>query len=519
MSDHHDAGGGLSAATSTVTRLEADGLQKSFAGRTVLHPFRLTIGSGEIHALLGQNGSGKSTLIKVLSGLHEPDFPAVCLVGGRQLTFGVPSSSHDLGLRFVHQELGLIATETVVDNLSYLSGYETRFGTIRSRDALGRAEKMLATVGIEIDPRTPVSELSAVQRTGVAVARAIGMDFEATQVLVLDEPTATLPEEEVEHLHAMLRNAAAGGVGILYVTHHLEEVYRLASTLSVLRDGELVLSGAVAQTERSAVVHALVGSELEAVHRETVAVATGATARVVVRSIEGGSLRGASFEAYPGEIVGISGVDGSGRESVLGAVYGSVPRTGGAVTISGVELPAHTPRRTKAMRVGYLPPDRKVAGAFLPLTAAENITVADLNTVYRRGWLRLRSEKEQALSWFQRLHVRPSDGLDREFATFSGGNQQKIIFAKWLRTDPLVLLLDEPTQGVDVGAKAEIHRQIIAACNAGMAVVVSSTDLEELATLCDRILLMASGRVVDEMTGGGFTAQEITRRSNQISVS
>jgi ribose transport system ATP-binding protein len=343
----------------------------------------------------------------------------------------------------------------------------------------------------------------------------MGLGSDSAHVLVLDEPTATLPDMEVEHLHGMLRTAASSGVAILYVTHHLDEVFRLAQSVSVLRDGFLVASGPVGETDRNSLVRSLVGSELEAVHRDQ-NITTGHDAKrasvLSVEDLRSGLIKGLSLRVAPGEIVGFAGVTGSGRESALGAIFGSVPRQGGEVRIASTVLPPFDPSASTAAGVAYVPPDRKISGAFLHLTAAENLTIGDLKPVWRRMWLHVKEEASQARDWFARLSVRPQDAIQQEFVTFSGGNQQKIIFGKWLRTDPLVLLLDEPTQGVDVGAKAEIHRQIISACEGGLAVVISTSDTEELAALCDRILFMHGGQVFDELSGGNITDVDINRR-------
>ena len=256
-------GGGASGATTLlVPALFTDGLAKTFGTRTVLQPFELRIAPGEIHALLGQNGSGKSTLIKILSGFHVPDEGGNCYVLGEPLEFGNPAASNRLGLRFVHQDLGLIASSSILDNLAFTRGYESSFGTIRGRSELARAKRALAVVGLELDPKALVATLSPAQRTGVAVARAVYQDEGSAAVLVLDEPTATLPTEEVEHLHTMLRRTAAEGVGILYVTHHLDEVFQLASHVSVLRDGYLVESSRVEDINHATLVHRLVAVNL-----------------------------------------------------------------------------------------------------------------------------------------------------------------------------------------------------------------------------------------------------------------
>lgn len=500
--------------TDVAPALHIDGVAKSFHGRTVLHPFELRIAPGEIHALLGQNGSGKSTLIKVLSGFHQPDSGGTVLVAGQPLPPGSAESAHRLGLRFVHQDLGLVDASSIVDNLLFGHGFPTRFGTVRAAAARRRCAAALHAVGLDLDPGVPVAALTPAQRTGVAVARAMFASDERARVLVLDEPTATLPAEEVDHLHGTLRRAAGQGVAILYVTHFLDEVYRLADAVSVLRDGYLVTTSAVEEIERPKLVHHLVGGELEGVRREARRPAPGHGASFVVRDLRAGRIRGVDLGAASGEILGVYGLTGSGRESLLAAVFGATTRESGHVLLAGREI-RPSPGGSIAAGIGYLPPDRKVSGGCLALPAAENLTLPSLRTFWARGWLSKRGESAEVRDWFGRLQVRPGDGIRLPLSSFSGGNQQKVLLGKWLRLEPKVLLLDEPTQGVDVGAKAELHRQILKAAESGAVVVVSSTDVEELATLCDRVLVMRDGVVAEDLCGDDVTEREINRSSHQ----
>jgi ribose transport system ATP-binding protein len=503
-----------SGATQRVSALHAEGLRKTFGMRTVLHPFELEIPQGEIRALLGQNGSGKSTLIKILSGFHMPDEQATCLVRGKQLEFGSPAKSGELGLRFVHQDLGLIASTSVLDNLAYTRGFQKRFGTIRGKAELARARAALDMVGLHIDPKVMVASLTPAQQTGVAVARAVYQDDEGSAaVLVLDEPTATLPLDEVEHLHAMIRATVKHGLGVLYVTHHLDEVFRLADTVSVLRDGHLVESCDVKGIDHATLIHRLVGSELEAVTRErTPAIAAkqrGTTLRI--SDIHSDFVRGVSLDARSGEIVGIYGLTGSGRESILGAVFGAVPRAFGDVEIDGKSVPPFSPVQSIAAGIGYLPPDRKVNGGVMQLDATENLTMVNVRPFWKAGFLRGNLERSEARAWFERLQVSPRDGVAQPLASFSGGNQQKIVLGKWLRMGSRVLLLDEPTQGVDVGAKAQLHRVIMEAASDGAIVLLSSTDLEELTAICDRVIVLRHGTVSADLTGDDVNEARITR--------
>jgi ribose transport system ATP-binding protein len=505
-------GGSGSGSAQRVPALRAAGLQKTFGARTVLHPFELEIQQGEIRALLGQNGSGKSTLIKILSGFHTPDEQVTCLVRGEQLEFGNPAKSGRLGLRFVHQDLGLIATSSVLDNLAFTRGYQTRFATISRKAELARARAALDMVGLHVDPERLVASLTPAQQTGVAVARAVYQDEGSAAVLVLDEPTATLPAEEVEHLHAMIRSTVKHGLGVLYVTHHLDEIFRLADTVTVLRDGRVVESCDVASIDHATLIHRLIGSDLEAVTRErTPAVASrkrGTTLRI--SDIHSDFIRGVSLDATSGEIVGIYGLTGSGRESILGAVFGAVPRTFGDVQIDEKSVPPHSPTRSIAAGIGYVPPDRKINGGVMQLDATENLTLVDVRPFWKFGFLRGKLERAEATTWFARLEVSPRDAVAQPLASFSGGNQQKIVVGKWLRMGCRVLLLDEPTQGVDVGAKAQLHRVIMEAASDGAIVLISSTDLEELTAICDRVVVLRGGTISADLTGDDVNEARIT---------
>jgi ribose transport system ATP-binding protein len=515
----NEGGGAIGVTTLVAPAVQMVNLAKTFGSRTVLHPFELSLIPGEIHALLGQNGSGKSTLIKILSGFHLPDEGGNCYVKGEPLEFGNPHGSYRTGLRFVHQDLGLISSSTVLDNLAFTSGYDTRLGAIRRNKALARAQESLSAVGLDVNPHALVATLTPAQRTGVAVARAIDFGGGAAVALVLDEPTATLPTEEVEHLHSMLRVAASAGVAILYVTHHLDEVFRLADQVSVLRDGYLVESCPVSGIDRATIVHRLVGSELEAVQRDKRDAGSAPTqaTEFTVSDLRTEFIRGVSLTARAGEILGVYGLTGSGRESLLGAIFGALPRDGGIVRVNDVAVPPYRPTKSIARGIGYLSPDRKISGGFMHMNATENLTIVNLGRFWKRGMLRNKDEELESARWFERLQVRPLDGLRNVLASFSGGNQQKIVLGKWLRMAPKVLLLDEPTQGVDVGAKAELHRQIIGASTNGAVVIVSSTDVEELASLCDRVLIMRNGEFATELVGDSVNEADINRSFHGVS--
>ena len=504
---------GTSSAEAARHALVARGLSKAFGGVPALNSVDLTIGSGEVHALLGENGSGKSTFIKVLSGFHRPDAGEVT-IDGRPVTLGSAESAYASGCRFVHQDLGLVETESVLDNLYLNAGFPSRWGTVLGGAARTRAREELAVVGLEgLDLRAPVAALSPAVKTGVAVTRALLRDDSVeARLLVLDEPTATLPDDEVRQLLDIVHRVAGAGVGVLYVTHRLDEVFEVADTVTVLRAGHRVATEPIAALDRRRLINLLVGSELDETHAVSEALHSehGETV-LAVRALDAGPVRGLDLDVRPGDLIGIAGITGSGRETVLGALFGATPRDGGTIEVDGRPVPSMRPNAAMACGLAYLPSDRKVHGGLMELSARENLTLADLSPFWKRFRLSRTAEVAEAGVWFERLGVRPSGGHDRALSTFSGGNQQKVLFGKWLRRRPKVFLLDEPTQGVDVGAKAELHRQLLSAAEAGAAVVVSSSDVDELAALCHRVLVLRDGRVVADLTGPNVSVGSITR--------
>jgi len=500
---------------STHPVLAATGVAKRFAGTVALAGLDFSIEQGEVRALLGENGSGKSTFIKILSGYYDPDPGAVVRINGTAMHLGSPDSSYSLGARFVHQDLGLVDTSSVLDNLYLNGGFPSFLGTIRRREALREARADLARVGLEnVDPRALVGSLTPAAKTGVAVARALRTDSGTpVRLLVVDEPTATLPDNEVQHFLEIIRLVAGTGVGVLYVTHRLDEVFDVADRVSVLRDGHLVATEETDKLDRRQLIDLLLGTELDELHAvaETLDPDTGAAPVLEVESLDAGALQDITLAVRPGEIVGIAGITGSGRESLLGVIFGARPREAGSVRVEGAELPSGRPDRAMASRMGYVPPDRKLLAGIMDFSARENISLSDLSPFWRRLRIRRKAERAEAKGWFERLDVRPSGQVENKLLTFSGGNQQKVVMAKWLRREPAVLLLDEPTQGVDVGAKAQLHRLLVEAAAGGAGILVSSSDVDELAALCQRVIVLRDGRVANLLRGTSVTVPNIAR--------
>lgn len=482
-------------------RLEIRSLSKTFASARVLTNLNLTIAPGEIHGLVGENGSGKSTCIKIIAGFHRADPGGAVLIDGAVLAPGDPAAPHDFGVRFVHQDLGLIDGLSVADNLLLGDRYPLRFATIRGRELRSQAASSLRRIGLDLDPSTPVGALTPAVRTGVAIARALGREGAIQpKLLVMDEPTASLPSHEADALIGILKAVAATGVSVLYVTHRLDELFVLTDQLTVLRDGVTVAQRPTSTLDRAALVELLVGTELE----ETSAAAsatpgTGGEDRLKVESLRAGPLRDVSFVAGEREVLGIAGIAGSGREQLLGAVFGAQKVDAGRVWLDGCQMVPGRPDRSIAAGMAMLPADRKRLGGLMDMSGRENLVIADVPAFWHFPTLRRAEERAEATRWWDRLAVRPAGSSEAPLRTFSGGNQQKILMAKWLRRAPKVLLVDEPTQGVDIGAKARIHQELLHSAEAGTTVVVASSELEELVALCHRVLVLREGRLAAEI--------------------
>lgn len=496
--------------------LQVRHLSKTFARVRALSDFDLDVGVGEVVALVGENGSGKSTLIKILSGYHEPDSGGTVHIVGNQLTTGSAESSYRLGCRFVHQDLGLIPNLSVLDNMALGAGYSCRrLGTISWRKTRSNISADLQRLSLTLDLDAKISELTPARRASIAIARALRSDPHGkAQLLVLDEPTATLAAGEVEQLLDLIRTIAATGVGVLYVTHHLDEAFRVADRGAILRDGRLVAVRKISELDHQTVVSLMVGRELDEIHDAATRLTRLTDAPTLeVAELCADNIQGVSFSAYPGEILGIAGITGSGRETLLGAVFGGTRRESGSVRVSGTLIPSERPDCAMASGMAFLPPDRKTLGAVMDLSAKENLTLGSVGSFRTLGG-RISSRREKAESdrWFRRLDIRPADAVDSPLSIFSGGNQQKVLFAKWLRRGPVVFLLDGPCEGVDVGARTTLHKQLVEAAAEGLTVIVASTDVDELVALCSRVLVLRGGVIAAELSGDQIRAATVTKR-------
>lgn len=488
--------------------LDIRDLSKTYPGQVALDHAMLQVRPGEVHALVGQNGSGKSTLIKLLGGYVKADHGAqVQLLGQPVDLWSMPHDQRRL-IRIVHQDLGLVPTLSAVENLGLGRGFARGFaGRLLWRREVRRAQSLLLRFGLAPDVRQPVGQLSAAERAAVAIVRAL-QDFEAGTpgLLILDEPTASLNRGEVDALFREVRRVAELGVGVLFVSHALDEVLELADRVTVLRDGKVVASGVDAGSlDAAALVELIVGRKASDLYPET----RPDVGRELLEAemIYGITLRGLTFKLYRGEVLGFAGLVGSGREEVASSLFGATPRFAGKVLLGKTKVFA-TPRDSIRAGLAFVPADRKNAGLDPQERLVEHVPLPRLGPAQGRIRLRHRRLRHDVAEWVERLDVQPPV-LSRRMEKFSGGNQQKAVLARWLRTEPKVLLLDEPTQGVDVGAKASIYAQITDAASRGLGVIIASSDAEELVHLCHRVLIMRSGAVAAELTGPSLTEERL----------
>jgi ribose transport system ATP-binding protein len=494
---------------SPTPALEVRGLSKTFTGQRALVGVDLELQPGEIRALVGQNGCGKSTMIKVLAGYHDPDPGAEVHVDGQPLALGTAGAGDHAGLRFVHQDLGLVPTLDTCDNLAMGHGYErNRVRLISWRREQRLARETLRDLGYDFDVRQPTSHLVISQRTAIALARALSPRSTPPRVLVLDEPTANLPATEIKRLFEVVRSVRDRGVAVLFVSHHLDEVFGLCDTVTVLRDGRHVITRPVEGLDEDALIALMIGRTLEEFPAPAEAVGEAGEPVLRVRDVHSGVLAGVDLDVRPGEIVGVAGITGSGREELALALFGGVHRTG-TVSVAGRAVEEHRPDRAVAAGLALVPAERHANAAFLESTLRENVSIVNPGAFLNRGLLSRRREVSEVTTWLQKLKVRPPHP-ERALATLSGGNQQKVMLARWMRQKPTVLVLDEPTQGVDVGAKADIHVLVEEAAAQGAAVVIVSTDHSELTRLAERVVVLRNGRVADELRRPNIDPDRIT---------
>jgi ribose transport system ATP-binding protein len=487
-----------------VARVAISGLSKTFVAQRVLDNVELTVVGGEVHALLGENGSGKSTLIKILAGVYHPDAGASIRICGHPLAPGSPRDSNRLGLRFVHQNLGLIEGLTAIENVALGQGFLHSRGFIDWRAQREKTVRLLARLGVSFDVECQVRELRPVDRTAVAIARALDDDGVESQVLVLDEPTAALPPSEVGALFSLVERARSAGKSVIYVTHRLDEVFRLADRVTVLRDGVSQGTRLVRDLDTQALLRMILGDAADTMFDRKATTHSTALDRATTLSVQDfvtDRLGGIAFDVGAGEVIGFAGLTGSGREHVARGLVGDVPSHVRMVNGRGKVCVNPTPSKAKKFGLALVLPSTGQGAGIREFTLAENLTLPSLSRYTRFGLLRKRNELQEMARWISELYIRPADP-HRAFALLSGGNQQKVVFSKWLSLAPDVLVLENPTNGVDVGARQAIYELIRHEAAKGRSFVVCSSDVDDLVAVCHRVFVLIDGMIRYELNAG-----------------
>jgi ABC-type sugar transport system ATPase subunit len=480
--------------------VQLQGISKRFPGVLAVDDVNLDIYPGEVHVVAGENGAGKSTLMKLLSQVERPTRGEI-LINGQPVHFHGPKYAQSLGVSMVYQEFALAPHLTIAQNM-FLGQEPMRLGLIDRSAEVRQARALLQRVGLNIDPRRLVSDLSVAEQQMVEIAKSLALD---AKILIMDEPTATLTGREIEELFAAIRQLTARGIAILYISHRLDEIFRIADRVTVMRDGRVVATLPRNEIDEQKLIRLMVGRDLEHLYPKP-ATSIG---EVVLRA-EGITrshvLHNCSFEVRAGEILGLAGLVGAGRTELARAVFGADPRDGGTIWLDGRQLQIKTPHVAIAHGIGYLTEDRKRNGLALNLGVDQNITLANLPML--AGLLDLGKEKRIAVRARDQLKIR-TPSIRQRVELLSGGNQQKVIVARWLETKARVLFFDEPTRGIDVGAKAEMFELIGTLAQDGHAIVLISSYLPELLNMCDRILVMREGHIVGSVDRTQFSEERI----------
>jgi ribose transport system ATP-binding protein len=482
------------------------GITKTFHGFTALHDVNLTIYPGEVHALMGENGAGKSTLMKILAGAYIADAGEI-RIDGQSIKMTDPGQARDLGIAIIYQELNLAPNLTVAENI-FMGSEVTKGGTLIDQDGMRRkAAEVLENLDASFEAGDLVSTLSIAEQQQVEIARALK---DKSRILVMDEPTAALSDRETLKLFEIVRRLRAEGIAIIYISHRMEEVYALADRVSVIRDGGYI--GSLEKSEISAerLVEMMVGRPLQDLYEHKRQTSPGSVVLEVTNLSDGRKVKSASFQLHAGEIVGLAGLVGAGRTEIARLIFGADRKASGEIKLEGRSLNISTPDDAIEAGIAYVPEDRKDLGLFLEISSGENITMNVLGREAKAGIINSNALFKIVADAINNLGIRLASPSIRAM-DLSGGNQQKLLLARWLAINPKVLLLDEPTRGVDIGAKSEIYRIISDLAANGVAILMISSELPEIVGMSDRVLVMRAGRLVGEV--GGSTGEAITQEN------
>ena len=489
----------------TAPILALDGASKSYGAVRAVRGASLSLSAGEVRALVGENGAGKSSIVRLLAGVTRPDAGTV-LVDGQPVEFHGPADARDAGVAVIYQEPTLFPDLSVAENVMMGRQPLASWRRIDRRALRTQVQDLLDRLGVELDADEPVRGLSIADQQIVEIAKALSFD---ARVLIMDEPTAALSGREVERLFGVVQTLKDRGSAVLFISHRLEEVFAICDTITVLRDGEVTWDGPAAGLTTDELVRKMVGRELKQLFPKQAA-EIGPSVLEVSRLTREGEFTDVSFEVRRGEIVALAGLVGAGRSEVARAIFGIDKRDAGTVTIDGVAIKNGSPSAAMAAGIGLVPEDRRQQGLVMDLSIERNIALTRLQALGRMGVIGRGAEQELAADWAQRLQIKLHRFSD-PVGFLSGGNQQKVVLGKWLATGPRLLIIDEPTRGIDVGTKAEVHRLMSELAGEGLAVLMISSELPEVLGMADRILVMREGRLVAEFPRGEANEENVVR--------
>ena len=494
------------AEDNAQTLIRAEGVRKEFPGVLALNDVDFTLRSGEVHVLLGENGAGKSTLIKIFSGLYKKDGGRI-FIDGKETEIGTPLEALKLGISTIYQEFNLVQTLTVAENI-FLGKEKMKGRLIDWKRMYSEANSLLESLDMHVDSRTAVRDLGVAEKQMVEIAKALS---EKAKVLILDEPTAVLTAREIEKLFAIIKNLRSQGVGIIYISHRLEEIPLVADRVTVLRDGALVGTIGIDDGDQATWIRMMVGRELKDKFPAR-QVERGEELLRVENLCREGVLDNISFTLHRGEVLGVAGLVGAGRTELGRAIFGADKVSGGRIFLHGKAIKISSPSDAIANRICYLPEDRKSHGVVLILSVGNNLTLASLDRLSFKNIINRKKEKKLADEYVAKLQIR-TPGLDRKVMFLSGGNQQKVVIAKWLCAESDLFIFDEPTRGIDVGAKVEVYLLINELVRQGAGVIMISSELPEVLGMSDHILVMRKGRVTGEFKREEATQEKILSKA------
>ncbi len=470
-------------------QIEMRGIDKSFGGNAVLKSAGFLLDTGETHALMGENGAGKSTLMKILTGVYTRDAGTV-IVDGQEVCYKSPQEAEKAGIVFIHQELNVLFDLTVEENMFLGKEIKKPFGVCDRKAMRAKVKEILDRLGVKIDPGQRMNELSVGQQQMIEIAKALMVD---AQVIIMDEPTAALTQSETTVLFQVINSLRKKGVSIVYISHRMEEIFELCDRITILRDGSYIGTKKIKETDMNDVVKMMIGREIGERYPLRKAKIGGVAFEVKGLSCPG-VFQNVSFEVHTGEVLGVSGLMGAGRTEIMQAIFGNMPHVTGELYLDGKKIQNKNPQEAMKNGIGFITEDRKVEGLMLEESIQKNISIANLGRISKNGVLSKDAEKELVKRGIEELHIK-CFGPQHECNNLSGGNQQKVVFAKWIYTEPKVLILDEPTRGVDIGAKKEIYNIINELAEKGVAIIMVSSELPEVLGMSDRIMVVREGLV------------------------